>query len=229
MSCGRVLVVQHEPDCRQMVSSYLQDCNFEVRGAVTGSDGLRALTESTADVMILERELPDMDGLAFCREVRKRSNLPILLISSLCEPEDKVVGLDVGADDYLGKPFNPRELVARVRALYRRRDDAWRPGNDDEQVSLGQISLNLKAHTVRLREAPIHLTPTEFALLAALVSRAGQVLRREALIVEVWGESYVGDDRVVDVHIRSIRRKLREHDGRDYLVAVRGVGYRWQP
>lgn len=228
VSCGKVLVVEDDFQIMELVRACLKEGNFEVHCVETGQAALECLNRDSPDVLILDVNLPDIDGLSVCREVRRTHGLPILMLSAQKEDVDKVIGLEVGADDYLGKPFSPRELLARVRALHRRRSGFEQRKESKQILTRGDVVVDQSAHTVTVKDTQLHLTPTEFSLLVALVDRPGQVMTRQMLLDRVWGEEYFGDERIVDVHIRHLRKKLKKHSQTEYVVSVRGVGYRWE-
>ena len=185
----------------------------------SGEDALIELDRHPFRIVILDIGLPGMDGFAVCRQVRGRSRIPILMLTARDEEADRVVGLELGADDYLTKPFSPRELVARMKAILRRSE----PQPDEELVELGDVSLNRETHDVTVGGMPIELTAKEFELLAFFLSNPGAVLSRDVLLDRVWGVSYPGGTRTVDVHVAQLRRKL----GRPKLIrTLRGSGYK---
>ena len=226
MQCGKILVIEDDPTILTLIKHSLEGAQFEVLCEQTGKSGMALLSEAKPDALVLDINLPDMDGLSICREVRKRMSLPVLMLSSQNEDLDKVIGLEVGADDYMGKPFNPRELVARVRALLRRKD-GFSLTEEDQIVNCGPIRMDITAHTAKFGETALHLTPTEFNLLKTLISKPGQAFSRQALLDAVWGRDYIGDERIVDVHVRNLRNKLEEVDETPHLQSVRGIGYKW--
>lgn len=226
IQCASVFVVEDDPDILQLIRECLVTANFQVNSEQSGAAGLQSILKSNPDVVVLDLNLPDMDGLSVCRELRKTSALPVLILSSQGDELDKVIGLEVGADDYMAKPFHPRELVARVRALIRRKEGF--PNSDDaKELESGSIRIDQVAHCAWFKEEQLHLTKIEFGLLKALASRPGQVFTRQTLLDLVWGSDYVGGERLVDVHIRNLRGKLGKHNESERLLSVRGVGYRW--
>ncbi|MEW6283605.1 MAG: response regulator transcription factor [Candidatus Eremiobacterota bacterium] len=230
MSYGRILVVDDDPVVSQIVGKALRQEGYEVEVAETGAECLKQVIDQRYDLMILDVFLPGIDGFSLCREIRRQSLLPILMLSSRGEDIDKILGLEVGADDYLTKPFNPKELVARVRALLRRWND-WSRRDTDRSASgplrSADLSLDPDSFQAELKGQPLGLTTLEFGLLHALMANPGRVLTRETLLDRVWGANHSGDPRLIDVHVRNLRRKLREADPhREYIQAVRGVGYK---
>jgi DNA-binding response OmpR family regulator len=225
MRGGRVLLVEDDAEMAGLIRSTLEKQGFEVHLAADGPSALERIPSLRPDVVILDVVLPGMDGLTVCREVRRQSNLPILMLSCLEGEVDRVVGLEVGADDYLVKPFSPRELVARVRACFRRL--SWPGGEAGEVIACRDLRIDLQAHRVELLGRPVQLTPTEFRLLCHLARHPGQVLSRQDLLRQVWGSDFYGDNSAVDVHVRHLRQKLLAVDREwNYVVSVRGVGYK---
>lgn len=219
---NRVLLVEDDVGVAGVVKFALEAAEFEVTHTAEGLVGLEEAVSDRYDVIVLDRGLPDVDGLAICREARKAHDRPILMLTARQDLVDKVLGLESGADDYLGKPFEPMELVARVRALHRR----GQLGRPAELLTAGELSLDLSSREAFVQGAPLHLTTKEFDLLAVLAGRPNQVFSRRQLMDQCWGESWIGDEKTVEVHLRRVRQKLRKFSAREYLVAVRGVGYR---
>ncbi len=216
---GHVLLVEDEPSVGELVRSYLVRDGWIVIWVRSGEDALVELDRHSVRIVILDIGLPGMDGFAVCREMRGRSRVPILMLTARDEEADRVVGLEVGADDYLTKPFSPRELVARMKAILRRTE----PQPDRDQVALGDVTLNRETHDVTIAGRPVELTAKEFDLLAFFLSNPGAVLSRDVLLDRVWGVSYPGGTRTVDVHVAQLRRKL----GRPGLIrTLRGSGYK---
>lgn len=230
MHHGRILIVDDDVDLQSIIQLEMQTSNFEVLSAVDGAEGLAIALKENPDLVILDVNLPSMDGLSVCRQIRAASDVPILMLSSLQQDYDKIVGLEVGADDYLGKPFNPRELVARVRALLRRFHRAQKVQGetagsaDSETLVSGPIRLNPKTHDVFCGEKELALTPIEFSLLETMLANPGQVMSRQKLLDKVWGHDFVGTERTVDTHIRNLRIKMGD-EGR-YIESIRGVGFK---
>jgi len=201
---GTILLVEDEADIASLVRAYLERDGFRVVWAARGVDGLLALEQNEVRLAILDLQLPDADGLDLCRAIRMRSRLPIVILTARDEEVDRITGLELGADDYVAKPFSPRELVARVRAVLRRAE----PDADDETISLGDILVDRGGRAVTVDGAPVDLTGKEFDLLAYLIDHAGLVLSRERLLDRVWGLTFPGGTRTVDVHVAQLRRKL---------------------
>lgn len=227
-TAGDVLVVDDEQALARVVASYLEAAGFTARLAHTGPDAV-TMAEQDPDVVILDLGLPGLDGVEVCRQIRTRSNCYILMLTARSDELDKLIGLSVGADDYMTKPFSPRELVARVQVLMRRP----RGGSPVEvpdlpaPVRVGALSIDLHVREVLLDGAVIGLTRTEFDVLAALAAQPRMALGRLQILRSVWGSSWVGDEHVVDVHVGHIRRKLNDDATTPrFIETVRGVGYR---
>lgn len=221
-----ILVVDDEPTILNTVQAYLEREGYTVHTALDGASGLKAARAFRPDLVVLDIMLPGMDGLEVLRRLRQESDVYVLMLTAKADEMDKVVGLTVGADDYLTKPFSPRELVARVKAVLRRGRDA---SLGEPAMSFGGLRIEPDAHRVWKDDAPLDLTPIEFDLLYALARHRNRVLSREQLIEHVWGYDYFGDERVVDVHIGRLRKKV-EDDPSDpsLIVTVRGAGYRFE-
>jgi DNA-binding response OmpR family regulator len=220
----RVLVVEDDPDIVELIDHYLEAEGFEVEAVGDGRQALERLRAGTHDVVILDLQLPGLDGVSVCAELRrdKRTHaLPVIMLTARGDEADRVVGLEVGADDYVVKPFSPKELVARVRALMRRLE---RKEGEEALLALGRLEIDAARHVVRWEGQPVRLTAKEFALLLALVEANGRVLTRQALLEQVWGYSYAEGTRTVDVHVRRLREKLPGIAER--LITVKSLGYR---
>jgi len=228
-SATRVLLVEDDERIRLALRLALDDMGFEVYDAASGELALERLETGTVDVVLLDLMLPGVDGLTVCRVLRSRGDLPIIIITARSDTSDVIEGLEAGADDYMTKPLVASELAARIRALLRRR----RPVDGNtirSRVQVGDLEVWLMEGLVRRSGADVHLTRTEFRLLAELVSAGGVVVTREELLQRVWGYDYIGDTRLLDVHVRRLRRKIEvDPDSPSLLTTVRGVGYRFGP
>lgn len=224
---ARVLVVEDEEPLAKLVVSYLQRDRFEVESTGDGADAVGLARRWDPDVVVLDLGLPGMDGVEVCRQVRTFSDCYIIMLTARAEEVDKLVGLSVGADDYLTKPFSPRELVARVRVMLRRPRRSSGNGEPETALTFGSLEIDVAGREVRLAGEAVELTRTQFDVLAALATRPRMVFSREQLIEAVWGPGWVGDEHLVDVHIGHVRRKLGD-DPADpaFIRTVRGVGYR---
>jgi DNA-binding response OmpR family regulator len=220
----KVLVVDDEVPLTSVVGSYLDREGFAVTVAHTGPDAVDRAREERPDLIVLDLMLPGFDGVEACRQIRNFTDAYIIMLTARDEEVDKVLALSMGADDYLVKPFSPRELIARVRAMLRRPRST--DGESSETVTIGGLSLDPEARAVTVDGASIDLTRTEFDLLAAMVARPKAALTRRQLIDAVWGENWYGDDHVVDVHVGHLRTKLGDNAAEPRFVrTVRGVGY----
>ncbi len=222
----RILTVEDDERIRTSVRLALEDEGWDVEEAASGEDALNAFTREPADVVLIDIMLPGIDGFDVCRAIRRVSDVPIVMVTARIDTHDVVAGLEAGADDYLTKPFAPKELSARIRALLRRvrSTDAG-----SRHMIFGDLEIVPDEGVVRLAGAEIHLTKTEFRLLVELASTPGRVFSREVLLEKVWGYGYFGDGRLVDVHIRRLRTKI-ESDAANprHVVTVRGLGYKLQ-
>ncbi len=219
----RILVIDDEPSIVKLVTAYLEPEGYEVHTAADGPSGLKAARAFKPDVVILDIMLPGMDGLELLARLRRESQVYVILLTAKTEETDKIVGLSVGADDYVTKPFSPRELTARVKAALRRIQLGAGAAPDTSVLAFRHLRLDIGARTATVDEQPVELTAVEFDLLKALAENRGRVLTREQLLEKVWGGEYFGELRVVDVHLGHIRQKL---GGAGLIVTVRGVGYR---
>ena len=221
-----VLVVEDDPTLAATLSYNLRKQGFRVVAAADGAAALAAAREERPDLVVLDLMLPKVDGLEVCRRLRSESDVPVLMLTAKVEEMDKVVGLEVGADDYVTKPFSMRELMARIRALLRRAASTPRHAGD-APITVGTIEIDLRGHVVRRRGEEVALKPKEFDLLAFLAQHPGQVFTREQLLQRVWGYDFFGGSRTVDVHMRWLREKLEERPSEPrHLITVRGVGYK---
>ena len=224
----RVLVVDDEESYSDALAYMLRKEGFEVSVAGTGPDALVEFDRTGADIVLLDLMLPGLPGTEVCRRLRSRSNVPVIMLTAKDSEIDKVVGLELGADDYVTKPFSTRELVARVRAVLRRR------GSEPEEAApaaleAGPVRMDVDRHTVTVSGAQVSLPLKEFELLELLLRNAGRVLTRMQLIDRVWGSDYVGDTKTLDVHVKRLRAKIEPDPGAPrHLVTVRGLGYKFE-
>jgi two-component system alkaline phosphatase synthesis response regulator PhoP len=220
----RVLVVEDDPDIVELISHYLEGDGLRVEALGNGNEALRRLKDESFDLLILDLQLPGMDGLSLCGALRRdpsTENIPVIMLTARGDESDRIVGLEVGADDYVVKPFSPKELLARVRALFRRLE---RKDDTDQPLRRGPLEVDRTRHTVHWEGQPVHLTAKEFSLLVALLEADGRVLSRHALLESVWGYTYAEGTRTVDVHVRRVREKLPGLA--DQLITVKSLGYR---
>lgn len=232
-----ILVIEDDPGIVKIVRLYLERDGHRVATAGDGAAGLRLAQESPPDLVVLDLMLPRLDGMAVCRALRAQSEVPIIMVTARAGEDDRLAGLDLGADDYIVKPFSPRELAARVRAVLRRAARAENAGSGagaganagrPSRLEYDGIVIDLEARAVRIGDRSPALTPTEFRLLAMLAQQPGRVFSRDQIIENAFGDDYDGFDRTVDVHIANLRRKI-EPDGKRprYVQTVHGVGYRF--
>ena len=216
---GTILLVEDEPSVGELVRGYLSRDGYRVVWVRSGEEALVELERHQIRMVLLDIGLPGKDGFEICRDIRMRSQVPILMLTARDEEPDRIVGLEVGADDYLTKPFSPRELVARMKAIFRRTE----PQERHSSFSLGDVVLDKESHDVTVAGKPVELTAKEFDLLAFFMANAGLVVSRDVLLDRVWGQEYPGGTRTVDVHVAQLRRKL----GRpDLIRTLRGTGYK---
>jgi len=229
MSSGRILIADDEPSVREAVGYALAQEGFDVVAAEDGDDATAQLgDEIYFDLLILDIMMPGPSGLDICRDVRSRSAVPIIVLTAKDAEVDKVVGLEVGADDYVTKPFSVRELLGRVRAQLRRRELDRGPLNQAVKVEAGPVAIDLVRHVAMIEGVPVNLTRSEFQLLRLLVSRPGEVFARRQIMEELWQTEFDGDERACDVHISNLRQKVERDPQRpELVVTVRGVGYKY--
>jgi len=221
-SVPTILVVEDESSIASFVSLYLKNAGFGVRTASSGGEALMLAATHPPALIVLDLMLPDIDGIEVCRRLRQQSDVPILMLTARDEDVDKIIGLEVGADDYLTKPFNPRELVARIKSVLRR-SAPERRDLETEQIQHGDLRVDAGRREAFVGDEEIQLAPKEFDLLWELLDHRGLVLTRDQLLERVWGYTFAGDTRTVDVHVRQLRRKLGDASP---VVTVWGVGYK---
>jgi two-component system alkaline phosphatase synthesis response regulator PhoP len=229
MSEANILVIDDEPNILNLVTAYLEAEGFTVHTAADGVAGLKAAQRLQPNLIVLDIMLPGLDGLELLRELRRDSDVYVIMLTAKSEETDKVIGLSLGADDYLTKPFSPRELVARIKAALRRYGKADSAASNGNVLVFEQLRIDVDARRVWKNEEEVELTTIEFDLLQALAEHPGRVLSREQLLQRVWGHDFYGEDRVVDVHLGHIRKKIETNPGKpELIVTVRGVGYRFE-
>ncbi len=220
----KILVIDDEPSIINLVSAYLKPEGYEVFTAADGNAGLKAARTFKPDLIILDLMLPGIDGIELLSRLRRESDVYVIMLTARTEETDKIIGLSVGADDYVTKPFSPRELVARVKAALRRLQAGSGAGAERSVLSFKHVRVDVGAHTVHVDDVLIELTSIEFDLLHVLAENHGRVLSREQLLEKIWGGEYFGEMRVVDVHLGHVRQKLGKDE---FISTVRGVGYRF--
>jgi len=222
---GRVLVVDDDAALSEMLGIVLRGEGFEPVFCADGAQAVQAFRDSRPDIVLLDLMLPGMDGIDICRAIRQDSGVPIVMLTARGDTVDVVVGLEAGADDYIVKPFKPKELVARIRARVRRHEDSA-----SSNLAIGDLVIDVNAHTVTRGGLPLALTPLEFDLLVCLAKKPGQVFTREVLLQEVWGYRHAADTRLVNVHVQRLRAKIEDDpDQPEVVLTVRGVGYKAGP
>lgn len=223
----KILVIDDEENIRELIKYNLEAAGYSVELAADGQEGLDKLN-SSLDLIVLDLMLPIIDGITVCRRIRSNvefSDLPIIMLTARSEEIDRVLGLEMGADDYLTKPFSPRELIARIKAIFRRVSNNTDNKNEEQSQEIivcGKLELNIQGHEAKISGNLIDLTPKEFDLLKLFLLNKGKVLTRDILLEKIWGYDYDGDTRTVDVHVRRLRQKI----GEPFITTVRGVGYK---
>jgi two-component system alkaline phosphatase synthesis response regulator PhoP len=221
----KILIIDDEPSSVNLVSAYLKPEGYEVYTAMDGPSGLKAARAYKPDLIVLDVMLPGMDGIELLSRLRRESEVYVILLTARTEETDKIVGLSIGADDYVTKPFSPRELTARVKSALRRIKAGSGGGAEGGVLSFRHLRVDIDARQVTVDDQPVELTAIEFDLLRVLAENHGRVLTREQLLEKVWGGAYFGEMRVVDVHLGHVRQKL---GGGEFVATVRGVGYRFE-
>ncbi len=231
MAREKILVVEDEENILEAIKYSLTSEGFDVYGAEDGEKGLEMARELVPDLVLLDVMLPKIDGFEVCRMLRKDMDLPVFMLSAKAEEIDRVVGLEIGADDYITKPFSMRELVVRVRNSLRRRSLASSENNSSDSkeiIKAGDLEIDLTSHVIRLNGENLEMKPREFDLLVMLASSKGRAFTRDQILERLWGHEYIGDIRTVDVHVRWIREKIEVDPGKpSRIVTIRGVGYRF--
>lgn len=224
----RILIVEDEHQIARLVRLYLEEAGFEVQTIYDGAQAVPAFRHDRPDLIILDLNLPNMDGLDICRIIRRESDIPIIILTARTEEADRLIGLEMGADDYVVKPFSPREVVARVRAVLRRASSV--SSGEERALALGNLTLDLAGYRAAIGDHTLSLTVSEFEILASLARNAGRVLSRLQLLEETQGVAYEGYERTIDQHIKNLRRKLEDESGQPRIIhTIHGVGYRLDP
>ncbi len=220
----KILVVEDEKKIVKLVKAYLEQAGYVVVTAADGQEALTVFRHERPNLVVLDLQLPTIDGLDVCRIMRRESDVPIIMLTARIEETDKLIGLELGADDYVTKPFSPRELVARVRAVLRRTEGERVV---EQTITVGDVSVDLERHAVTVRGEAVELTPTEFDLLAVLIQNPGRVFTRMQLLDKVQGYAYEGYERTIDAHIKNLRKKIEPTEPR-HILTVYGVGYKFK-
>lgn len=221
----KLLIVDDEDKIREVIKEYAEFEGYQAFEAVDGMEAVKMLKDNEFDLIIMDIMMPRLDGFSAVKEIRKTKNIPVIILSARTEEYDKLFGFELGVDDYVVKPFSPKELMARVNAVLKR-SDASVSGVVDE-VKFEGLTINLAGHNVYVDGAKINLTPKEYELLVYLVKNVGIALSREKLLRDVWSYDYFGDDRTVDTHVKMLRANLKAY--RKFIVTIRGVGYKFEP
>ena len=226
---GEILVVDDEPGISRLIAMYLEREGFQTVSVRTGAEALQAVAGNSPALVILDIMLPDVDGWEVCREIRRSSDVPIIMLTAREGDEDKIVGLEIGADDYVTKPFVPRELVARVKAILRRARPPQSTDNGEKVLDFGALTIDPAKREVRLNGELLTLRAKEYDLLLELARKPGVVFSREKLLQDVWGYDFFGDSGTIDVHVRRLRAKLNDDSSNPrFIETVWGVGYRFK-
>ncbi len=218
----RILIADDEAGIRQLIKKYAEFEGHEVFEAADGMEAVQLCRSREFDIVILDVMMPELDGFSVCRELRKTSDTPVIMLSARGEEYDRIHGFELGVDDYVVKPFSPKELMLRVEAVLKRA----RPGSSHSVVSIGELTVDFTARTVTLAGSPVALSPKEYELLFYMVRNRGIALTRDQLLREVWGYDFYGDDRTLDTHIKLLRKSLGPYSS--HIVTLRGVGYRFE-
>lgn len=226
---GHILIVDDDSHIREVISFALEKAGMKTRAARNGAEALQFFNATGADLIVLDINMPELDGLDVCRELRKTSDVPILFLSSRDDEIDRILGLEIGGDDYVTKPFSPRELVARVNVILKRARNNPTEGNTEAPMKYGRLALDPLAHQVTWDETPASLTATEFSILHGFLRQPGRVFDRDAVISNAYGVNIHVSDRTIDSHIRHIRAKFRELGCEALIETVHGVGYKLGP
>jgi two-component system, OmpR family, response regulator BaeR len=225
MSRQHILIVEDEAKIAELLADYLKNAGYEVRMLDRGDGVAERVRKQPPDLILLDIMLPGRDGTEVCRQVRAFSRVPVIMLTARVEEIDRVLGLELGADDYICKPFSPREVLARVKAVLRR---ARPPRDESALMTAGPIELDTAAHNATVQDSPLDLTPSEFGLLKTLMAQPGRVFSRSELLDQVQGYTYEGYDRTVDTHVKNLRKKIADKlPGRDIIRTVYGVGYKF--
>lgn len=216
----KLLIVDDEKLIREVIKEYAITEKFDCLEAENGLEALEIIKKEKIDLVVLDVMMPKMDGLSFLKEMKKIKNIPVIILSARTEEYDKLAGFDLNADDYLTKPFSPKELIARIKAILRRSGT-----NIDNTYTFKDLTINYDAHSVYLNDNELSLTPKEYELLCYFIKNKNIALSREQLLSSIWGYDFFGDDRTVDTHIKMLRNNLKEY--RDLIVTIRGVGYKY--
>ena len=226
MGKKQILIIDDEPGIRDLIKEYLLLEEFEVTEAIDGVDGMNRFKNHKTDLVILDVMLPKMDGWKVCREIRKDSNVPIIMLTARGEEYDKLFGFELGIDDYMVKPFSPKELLARIKAIFNRSNAMLKEPEKPSRIQIEDILVDFDARSVYRGNRQLNMTPKEYDLLIFFVNNQDKVFSRDQLLNQVWGYEFLGDVRTVDTHVKMLRETLEEH--RKWIVTAWGIGYKFQ-
>lgn len=223
---NRLLVVDDEPMIREVIREYAEFNDFEVDEAADGMEAVAKCRDNDYDILIMDIMMPKLDGFSACKEIRKYKDIPVIMLSARSEEYDKLFGFELGIDDYVTKPFSPKELMARINAVIMRRNAQGKAAEAPNELSFGGLVINIPARTVEVDGEKVEMTPKEYDLLFYLVKNKNLALSRDTLLQDIWGYDFFGEDRTIDTHIKNLRNNLGPY--RDHIVTVRGVGYKFE-
>ena len=222
----RLLVVDDEPMIREVIREYAEFNDFEVDEAEDGMEAVSLCKEKDYDILVMDIMMPRLDGFSACKEIKKYKDIPIIMLSARGEEYDKLFGFELGIDDYVTKPFSPKELMARINAVITRHNVQSRVKEESDVIAFDGLKINLPAHTVEVDGQKVEMTPKEYELLFYLVENKNLALSRDTLLQDIWGYDFFGEDRTIETHIKNLRNNLGPY--RDHIVTVRGVGYKFE-
>ena len=215
----KILIIEDEKEIRNILRVYLNACGYEVEEAEDGEEGINLFYAKTFDLVLLDVMLPKKDGWSICREIKQYSSVPVIIMTARADENDEVFGLELGADDYITKPFSNKVLVARIKTILKNREN-----RKEDILKVGNIEINDISHTVNVNGRKVELAPKEYEILMYMIKNSNIALRREKMLVEIWGYDFDGNDRIVDVHIKNLRKKI----GEEYIKTVRNIGYKFE-
>ncbi|MDY3058845.1 MAG: response regulator transcription factor [Fusobacterium sp.] len=215
----KILIIEDEKEIRNILRVYLNTCGYEVEEAEDGEEGINLFYAKTFDLVLLDVMLPKKDGWSICREIKQYSSVPVIIMTARTDENDEVFGLELGADDYITKPFSNKVLVARIKTILKNREN-----RKEDILKVGNIEINDISHTVNVNGRKVELAPKEYEILMYMIKNSNIALRREKMLVEIWGYDFDGSDRIIDVHIKNLRKKI----GEEYIKTVRNIGYKFE-
>ena len=222
----RLLVVDDEPMIREVIREYAEFNDYEVDEAADGMEAVSKCRESDYDILVMDIMMPRLDGFSACKEIKKTKDIPVIMLSARSEEYDKLFGFELGIDDYVTKPFSPKELMARINAVVTRHNAQAQTQRPADEIAFGGLKINIPARTVEVDGVKVEMTPKEYDLLFYLVENKNLALSRDTLLQDIWGYDFFGEDRTIDTHIKNLRNNLGPY--RDHIVTVRGVGYKFE-